>query len=154
MRMLFVHSGHISWKAKRKSKKSDISDILLSKDTERVDDALVIFVTVEGDDNEMVVYNATNEINKVAEQIKTSKIVLFPFAHLFPQKVCDSKKAIKVLNDLETSLSHFETKHVPFGWYKEFELSSKGHPLSILSKTITANQYCIAEPCSPRSDLV
>lgn len=135
--MLFIHSGHITWKAKRKSTKSTVNDELQDKKENRVDDALVAFITVEGDDDSSVAEKAFNEIDKVAKQVKSDRVVLFPFAHLFPDKVCSSEQAMDVLNQLEAKLVNYETTRVPFGWYKEFEIQSKGHPLAVLSRKIS-----------------
>lgn len=135
--MLCIHSGHITWKAKRKSKKAATRDELEDKEECRVEDALVTFITVEGDDDSGVVEKAVHEIDKIAKQIKTQRIVLFPFAHLFPEKVCNAEQAIEIFNQLESKLAGYETSRVPFGWYKEFEIQSKGHPLAVLSRKIS-----------------
>ncbi len=43
-----------------------------------------------------------------------------------------------ILRGLEIGLESegIEVKRAPFGWYKEFEMKSKGHPLADLSMTI------------------
>ena len=45
-------------------------------------------------------------------------------------------------------------KRVPFGWYKSFEVSCKGHPLSELSRTITAEKKTkdVSEVASEKSE--
>ncbi len=45
---------------------------------------------------------------------------------------------IEVIKHLESSLKEqdLEGKRAPFGWYKELEMKSKGHPLSNLSITV------------------
>ena len=50
--------------------------------------------------------------------------------------------AVQVLKDAEEALDAegLNVKRVPFGWYKAFEISCKGHPLSELSRTITAEE--------------
>lgn len=46
--------------------------------------------------------------------------------------------AKKILKNMETALENegFNVSRVPFGWYKAFKISCKGHPLSELSRTI------------------
>ena len=46
------------------------------------------------------------------------------------------------MKDAEETLigEGLNVKRVPFGWYKAFEISCKGHPLSELSRTITAEE--------------
>ncbi|MGZ7109441.1 MAG: threonine--tRNA ligase, partial [Methanobacterium sp.] len=48
--------------------------------------------------------------------------------------------AKEILIDMESKLKEKDLKvtRIPFGWYKSFEISCKGHPLSELSRTITA----------------
>ena len=44
---------------------------------------------------------------------------------------------MQVLKGIEASLSgKYEVKRAPFGWYKAFTVSCKGHPLSELSRSI------------------
>ena len=42
--------------------------------------------------------------------------------------------AIEILNKVATNLKGFKVSTAPFGYYKEFELKVKGHPLSELSR--------------------
>ena len=46
---------------------------------------------------------------------------------------------VKKTNE-EVNAEGFDVFRVPFGWYKAFEISCKGHPLSELSRTITAEE--------------
>jgi len=41
---------------------------------------------------------------------------------------------------MEEKLSDFEVYRAPFGWYKAFKISCKGHPLSELSREFRAQQ--------------
>jgi len=70
--------------------------------------------------------------------VKASKIVLYPYAHL-SSSLSSPGNAEKVLNDAVKSLSKsFKVFTAPFGWYKAFTISCKGHPLSELSREFTA----------------
>jgi len=76
------------------------------------------------------------EIKKLAGQVKTERIMLYPYAHL-SSELAKPLVAVDVLKKLEENLScDYEVKRAPFGWYKAFTVSCKGHPLSELSRTI------------------
>jgi threonyl-tRNA synthetase len=70
-------------------------------------------------------------------KLKESKIMIFPFAHL-SSTLGSPEVALLILHALENSLKNegFEVKRAPFGWNKEFDLKSKGHPMAVLSKII------------------
>ncbi|MDD1704034.1 MAG: threonine--tRNA ligase [Methanoregula sp.] len=136
MRLLLIHSDYIEYEAKKKTKMAEESTVLADSQTE----ALTVFCAVEsvdGDDPENVVMQAVSEIDKVADQVKVDNIVIYPYAHL-SSDLASPELAITVLKALETELAAegFTVKRAPFGWYKSFKLSCKGHPLSELSKTI------------------
>jgi len=46
--------------------------------------------------------------------------------------------ALAILKGLDVGLAAngIEVKRAPFGWYKQFEIRGKGHPLADLSMTI------------------
>ena len=49
--------------------------------------------------------------------------------------------AKEILTGIESELSgSFEVLRAPFGWYKAFKISCKGHPLSELSRKIGAER--------------
>ncbi len=105
--------------------------------------ALVAFVTVEEGDERaagLVAEKAAAEIASVAEKVKPTTIVVYPYAHLSP-RLAPPHAALRVLEELESRLAstlRIPVYRAPFGWYKEFELHCYGHPLSELSRTITA----------------
>lgn len=74
----------------------------------------------------------------MASKIKTENIALFPFAHL-SEDLATCEFAVSVLNKLDLRLesSDYDAVRAPFGWYKKSEFRSKGHPLSVLSRTIS-----------------
>ena len=107
------------------------------------DESLVVFTAVEKDDEnnpEAIVKNLVSEVKKANEQVKAENIVLYPYAHL-SSSLSSPKLAVQILKDAEEALlaENFNVKRVPFGWYKAFEISCKGHPLSELSRTITVD---------------
>ncbi len=136
MRLLLIHSDYIEYEAKKKTKMAEEGAILSDKETE----ALTVFCAVESideEDLEGVILQAVEEVKKTAAQVNVNKIVVYPYAHL-SSDLASPDTAITVLNALKTGLEAegFAVKRAPFGWYKSFKLSCKGHPLSELSKTI------------------
>jgi threonyl-tRNA synthetase len=136
MRILAIHASHIGWKATRKTKFAEE----IGKKEDGMDECVVLFSCVEKQDEvepSRVVDGAVHEVIKSLDMIKIKKVVIFPFAHL-TSTLSDPKIALQVLRDLEKSLTvhGLEVKRAPFGWYKEYDLKSMGHPLSELSITI------------------
>lgn len=135
MRLLLIHADYIEYEVKEKTK--------IAEDFEgrgdRVDEVLVVFTSVEKGDNEEVVKKAAEEIKDVAGKVGAEKVLIYPYAHL-SSNLADSETAISLLRALEAELKDFEVKRAPFGWYKAFRISCKGHPLSELSKEIRGEE--------------
>ncbi len=141
MRLLLIHSDYIEYEVKDKAIKSPEE---IEKKTDRFDEALTVFTAVEQIDAKyptQAVKNTISEIVKTAEQLKVNNIMLYPYAHL-SSDLASPKEALNILIELEYELKQkeFNVKRSPFGWYKAFKLSCKGHPLSELSKTITPTE--------------
>jgi len=110
--------------------------------TTTVDEALIILASVEKSDEhnpEVVAQKATEEIAKLAGQLKVKTIVIHPFAHLFGE-LSSPIIAVKALKLLENNLSQngFRIIRTPFGWFNTLELKAKGHPLSRVARVISA----------------
>ena len=141
MRILLIHSDYLKYNVKNKTPVAE--DIEEAKKEGSFDDSLVVFTAVEKDDEnnpEGIVKNLVSEVKKTNDQVKAENIVLYPYAHL-SSSLSSPKVAVQILKDAEEALlaEDFNVKRVPFGWYKAFEISCKGHPLSELSRTITAD---------------
>ncbi|MBI4214789.1 hypothetical protein HY546_02235 [archaeon] len=139
MRMLTIHADFIEFQPTSRALKS-APDI--DPSAKRVEECLVAFCSVEKSDEgkeEAVAQKAATEIGRVAEQVKPQRIVIYPFVHL-SSTPSSPYSAVKLLSALETAVraSGRETLASPFGWYKRFTISCKGHPLSELSQTIGA----------------
>ena len=132
MKLLLIHADYIEYEIKKKTK---FAENFEGKGA-RIDEALVAFVSVEKGDNEDVALKAIEEIRDVAEKVGAERIVIYPYAHL-SSDLADPEKAVDILKLLEKGLSEsFEVHRSPFGWYKSFKISCKGHPLSELSREI------------------
>jgi len=137
MRLLLIHSDHIEYETRKKTKVAE--EDVIQKDA--LDEALAVFCAIESVDEENigdVVRQATDEIVTTAGQLGTTNIMIYPYAHL-SSDLASPKTAVSALRGIEEALAvkgGFVVKRAPFGWYKAFSLSCKGHPLSELSRTI------------------
>lgn len=142
MRILLIHSDYLNYNVKNKTPVAE--EIEDAKKQGAFDESLVVFTAVEKDDEnnpQGIVKNLVKEVITTNDQVKAENIVLYPYAHL-SSSLSSPKVAVQVLKDAEEALvgEGLNVKRVPFGWYKAFEISCKGHPLSELSRTITAEE--------------
>jgi threonyl-tRNA synthetase len=140
MRLLLIHTDFIEYEAKKPTGMAEETDVL--KDYQ--EEALAVFCAVESmdeDDLEGVVEQALSEIGLVADKLSVENIVIYPYAHL-SSDLARPDAAVWALKAMQTGLhdSGFHVKRAPFGWYKAFRISCKGHPLSELSKTILPSE--------------
>jgi len=137
MKILTLHVDYIKFKPLKKALKSiaDLSE--KDKKEQEVKEALVVLTAVEKTDSDIkkAVESYVYEIKDVAKQVNAKTIVLYPYAHL-SNNLSSPETAIAVLDGAEKALKDFHVVKAPFGYYKEFELKCKGHPLSELSRDI------------------
>jgi threonyl-tRNA synthetase len=137
LQLLLIHSDFIEFEAKRPTKMAE--EIEDSAKKGRLEEALCAFIAVEKfdeDDPDAVIAEGAKQIADVAGQVHASRIMLYPYAHLSPN-LSTPATAVKVLKGMAETLSQdYEVMRAPFGWYKAFTLSCKGHPLSELSRSI------------------
>jgi threonyl-tRNA synthetase len=137
LQLLLIHSDYIEFEAKRPTPVAE--KVEEAEKSGRLEEALCAFIAVEKVDEEdvsAVVAEGAEEIAKVAEQVKTKRIMLYPYAHLSSQ-LSSPSAAVEILKGMDEALrENYEVARAPFGWYKAFKLSCKGHPLSELSRSI------------------
>ena len=137
MQLLLIHSDFIEFEAKRPTKMAE--EIADQEKKGRLEEALCAFIAVEKfdeDDPDAVISEGAKQIADVAGQVHASRIMIYPYAHLSAQ-LSTPATAVKILKGLaETLSSDYEVMRAPFGWYKAFIISCKGHPLSELSRSI------------------
>ena len=137
MKLLLIHADYIKYVAKEKTKFTE--DIPEEKKSGEAEEALVCFIAVEKKDEkapEKIAEKACLEIEEVFAKVKARRIVLYPYAHL-SSSLAKPNVAIETLKKMEKLLAEkHEIIRVPFGWYKAFTLSCKGHPLAELSREI------------------
>jgi len=137
MKLLLIHSDYIEYEVKEKAIKQPEETKLK---TDRLDEALTVFTAVEKIDEKspsQAVKQTVAEMIKTADQLKVKNIMLYPYAHL-SSDLASPKKAQELLIEIEYELKqkNYNIKRSPFGWYKAFKISCKGHPLSELSREI------------------
>lgn len=140
MRILFIHADRIEYEVRERAIK-DADEVDPENRTVKVDEALVCFATVEARDEANpveIAARAVDEVIDVARQLKATRLVLYPYAHLSsslgapgPSRTILAKMAANL------TAKGYEVVASPFGWYKSFLLSCKGHPLSELSREVT-----------------
>ncbi|MCE4600364.1 MAG: hypothetical protein F7C38_02190 [Desulfurococcales archaeon] len=139
MRILLIHAEEIWYKTHKPAIKNppDPPSEYASRN------ATVAYLSVERGDSEEAAAEAAREILKYArDTVKSSSIVLYPYAHL-SSNLERPAKAHRILVMIERELRgawEGELHRAPFGWYKEFKLHAKGHPLAELSRTITPTE--------------
>jgi len=103
-------------------------------------ECLVAFCAVEEVDEADVgsaARAAADAIEDVARRVGSQLIVVYPYAHL-SSRLARPSVAVEALKALEAELRGrgLTVHRAPFGWYKAFTLSCKGHPLSELSRAV------------------
>ena len=144
MKIISLHVDYIKFRPLKKALKK-IADLSEKESKEViVKEALVIFTAVEKYDSNTarVVDELIKNIKDISSQVKAKNIVLYPYAHL-SSNLSSPEIAISVLEQAENALKkekEFSVYRAPFGYYKEFEMKVKGHPLSELSREIRIDE--------------
>ncbi|MEM2031628.1 MAG: threonyl-tRNA synthetase editing domain-containing protein, partial [Candidatus Pacearchaeota archaeon] len=130
MKILSLHCDYIKFRAVEEAIKEAEET---SKQESIAKECLVVFSAIEkrdeGFEDEIAKKFAENVL-EICEKVKCKKVVIYPYVHLTsePSKASSAKK---VLENAEKILSKkVQVTRAPFGWYKEFELKCKGHPLA------------------------
>ncbi|MDD1696670.1 MAG: threonyl-tRNA synthetase editing domain-containing protein [Methanoregula sp.] len=136
MRILSIHASRVWYHALQKTKLAEP----ITAHEDRMDDCVVLFCCVEKLDEKnpkSVIDNAKKNVVARLSQLKVNKVMIYPYAHL-TSTLGSPDCALCILKGLEEALrsDKIDVKRAPFGWYKEFEIHGKGHPLADLSMTI------------------
>jgi threonyl-tRNA synthetase len=139
MRLLQLHSDFIEYEPIEKEIR-DAEEIAL-KSKIRLQDLVVAFVAVENRDDESVAKMAVDEIKKYLDTVKSSRLLVYPYAHL-SSDLAPPALAIDMIKSVE-SFAKESIKQVyraPFGWTKSFNIKVKGHPMAENSKEISKQE--------------
>jgi len=142
LRILSIHSDYIEIELQKKAIKDaeSVKETKIKNET----DCLVVFTTVEKDDEldtDLAAIKLVKEIEDILKQLNEKTVILYPYAHL-SSNLARPKEAMKILKNAEEILrtKKYKVIRAPFGWYKAFKISCKGHPLSELSRVITLEE--------------
>jgi len=128
-----------SYKVTKKGRSKIIEEITDDNKEGRIEDALVLFISMEKRDEEdpNLIEKGISEIKKITNQLKISNLVILPFAHLFGQ-LSSLEYAFESFKKIESmlKLKNYSVLRLPFGWFNELEMKAKGHPLSRISRII------------------
>jgi threonyl-tRNA synthetase len=109
----------------------------------RVGESILVLASVEKNDEpapQIVAERAAAMLADHARKLKVDTIVLHSFAHLFAELAAPTV-AVEVLKATELRLAAqgLRVVRTPFGYFNELEIKAKGHPLSRLARTFTAD---------------
>jgi threonyl-tRNA synthetase len=136
MRLLQLHSDFIEYEPIEKEIR-DAEEVVITTKI-RLEDLVVAFVAVENRDDKSVARMAVDEIKKYLDTVKSSRLLVYPYAHL-SSDLAPPAVAIDVIKSVESFAreSINQVYRAPFGWTKSFNIKVKGHPLAENSKQIT-----------------
>lgn len=136
MRALYIHADSMEFESKDKTKVAE--DIPAELHNGKMEEVLVVFITVESDDEDKIIQvatEATKDVLATKERVGAERVMLYPYAHL-SSDLAKPKASVELLNTMKEMISAagVEVTRAPFGWYKAFDIKCKGHPLSELSR--------------------
>ncbi|PTD93853.1 threonine--tRNA ligase [archaeon SCG-AAA382B04] len=142
MKLLLLHANHFKYEVTDKTPVAEDIDNDLKK--KEMGEGLVVFLTVESNDEldiDYAIESGAKNIKEVSKKVNTKKVMLYPYAHL-SSDLGSKEAAIKILDGVENELekNDFDVERSAFGWYKSFEIETKGHPLSELSREIDVSE--------------
>jgi len=152
MRALFLHADRFTYEVREPTKVAE--EIPDDRKRGTFEEALVCFLTMEERDEPSipeVARAAAADIFEIYNKVQAKRIVLYPYAHL-SSSLAAPQPSREILDELEILLREkgLEVHRSPFGWYKAFDIAVKGHPLSELSREITAEGAKRTRPTGDR----
>jgi len=131
LRVLQIHCSKFSY---RVSKPTPVAEKPPKPSGEELEDVLVCFVCFEKSDEgrvREVLGKFVESLEVDSSRIGCRRVLLYPYAHL-SRNLGSPRLAVEFIDRLREELQKrgFEAHRSPFGWYKEFTMVCKGHPLS------------------------
>lgn len=144
MRLLQLHAEFIEYEPVEEELNEAEKDII--KSNTRLESLIVVFVSVEKEDNIIIIEKAVEEIKNYAENLKVNRLLIYPYSHL-SSRLASPKYAFDIIKELETKLRKIinDVNRAPFGWTKKFNIKIKGHPLAENFKVISDVQFPIKD---------
>ncbi len=144
MRLLQLHAEFMEYEPVEEELNEAEKDII--KSNTRLESLIVVFVSVEKEDNIIIIEKAVEEIKNYAENLKVNRLLIYPYSHL-SSRLASPKYAFDIIKELETKLRKIinDVNRAPFGWTKKFNIKIKGHPLAENFKVISDVQFPIKD---------
>jgi len=153
MRILQLHVDFVEYRPIDKEIKEAEDNI--SKEKKRIENTIVILMSIEKNDNdEQIINDFIKEVKVYIEKIKCNSILLYPYSHLSSNLESPKEAQIilnKIENKLKANLEKTKINRAHFGWTKELNLKIKGHPLAENSKTFIKKNE--SEPLSNKDNM-
>jgi len=142
MKALFLHCDYFKFRPLKKAIK--VIDELSIKEKEggEFKNCLAVLIAIEKKDKNIIESSKklVDNIKEISNKINSNKVVLYPYAHL-SNNLASPEIAQKIFDESEKNLKKiYSVLRAPFGYYKEFEMKVKGHPLSELSREIYSEE--------------
>jgi threonyl-tRNA synthetase len=137
-----IHADRFSFKVTDSTAVAGFAGTLApGEDQAEVTETLVAFIAAEKADESApadVSGQATEQILTTAKQVGTDRVLVYPYAHLSSDLASprSAKQILDQVTELLRADTGLEVHRAPFGYYKAFQVSCKGHPLSELAMTI------------------
>lgn len=142
MRLMIIHADRFSFRVTDKTSVAGfVGELAPGEDRAEIAEALVAFLAVEKQDEsdtQDVAQQAVTQIRATAEKVGARRVMAYPYAHL-SSDLAKPRVATEVFDQIVEQLRADRTLEVhraPFGYYKAFDISCKGHPLSELAMTL------------------
>jgi threonyl-tRNA synthetase len=131
MRVLQLHCSEFGYKIR---KETPVAEKPASPREDKLKDVLVCLTCFEKRDEQRIdeiIDNFVENVKVDVSRIGCERLLLYPYAHL-SKNLGSARLARQFLKQLTDRLQveRLEVHKSPFGWYKAFELSCIGHPLS------------------------
>lgn len=125
------------------------------KKRQRFEDILVLFVSVEEDDDSAIAKQAIGDAKEFLGKLKINRLLIYPYAHLSGD-LADPSKALDILKEMEKDAKEekIETYRAPFGWTKQYAIKTKAHPLAEQSRAYSKGKkkVIVSKEKKPMSD--
>jgi len=136
VRILSIHADRMWYHATKKTKVAE----QIAEREDCMEECVVLFCCVEKLDEKNpahVIESARQNVLSRLEKLRVDRVLIYPYAHL-TSTLGSPAVSLEILTGLEKALKDegITVKRAPFGWYKQFEIRGKGHPLADLSMTI------------------
>ena len=158
MKLLIIHSDYIEYECTKEALRDGFEEIGDDQKDGRLEDVLTVFTSVEKYDEKVkdeVVAEAVKQIQEIANQVNASRVMIYPYAHL-SSELASPKMAREISIALGEAMEKtgLEVKRSPFGWYKAFKISCKGHPLSELAREIRIGEGAVEGKAEAEEEMV